>query len=581
MEWELISIGAMSHSHDSKHFMSSSHATGISWTSKAEGEFNSSTITADGFQMHQSPEAFHIPLAPDMSSRLSFWLNYYDKIICPITVAIDSPSNPYRRQILSLAVESPGLQHAICALASCNLRMKRRQGHSQQKWAQPLELEIQDRNNGGLQLISNVRNQPPREFTSEAPADELALQEEYQNRSQAVQLLNQQLTDPEQAKHDSVLATLFILCHYRMCESGIAQFKTQFAGAKKLLGMRACGIETGKWGWMESLFTFFDAITATVNDREAQLRGGYLDMIASPSSPECALENYAGFDGKLFRIIATLGRLNLLSQHRPVLDPLRPRTSSTGRAGLHTRPRLAGQALVDYYKYNATKFDGNGFASILDTDSELDHLSVFSSTPSPVAASHGDDERPLFWAEWSTTRSLLQSWEFSPSSLAAALPVPCDQSLTRDFAYVSEAFRYAALLYIERLACPNLPSSHLNFQNLVSQVLFFVGALGQGQGQVIGGGREGSKMEKFLLWPLFVAGSECVSDLHKDIVRARCRGIVGRSGYGNNFAGLDVLEKIWKEGAQEGAEAQGRQAGSGPFRWTSFMNGVDGEYIMV
>jgi hypothetical protein len=409
------------------------------------------------------------------------------------------------------------------------------------------------------------------------------MEEEYQNRSQAVALLNQQLSDPESAKHDSVLATLLMLCHYRMCESGIAQFKTQFAGVKKLLGMRASGLDTGKWGWMESLFTFFDAITATVNDREAQLRGGYLDMIASPSTPDCALDNLAGFDGKLFKIIATLGRLNLLSQRRAVLDPLRPRSSSM-RLGAHARPRLAGQALVDYYKYNATKFDGNGFASTIDEpDTKL--FSAFSGTssplPSPVAESPGDDARPLFWAEWSTTRSLLQAWEFSPSSLAAALPVPCDQALTRDFAYVSEAFRYAALLYIERLASPHLPSSHLNFQNLISQVLFFVEALGQGQGQgqVLSPGREGSKMEKFLLWPLFVAGSECVSDLHKDIIRARCRNLSGRSGYGNNFAGLDVLERIWRENEREGEGA--KPSGSGPFRWAPFMDGMEGEYIMV
>lgn len=525
--------------------------------------------------MLPSPESLHIPLSPSISSRLSFWLNYYDKIICPITVAIDSPSNPYRQHILSLAIESPSLQHAICALASCNLRMKRRQSSGQQQWTQPFDLEMQDRSNGSFQLVSNVRASSVREFSSDGPADESAMEEEYQNRSQAVALLNQQLIDPENAKHDSVLATLLMLCHYRMCESGIAQFKTQFAGVKKLLGMRASGLDTGKWGWMESLFTFFDAITATVNDREAQLRGGYLDMIASPSTPDCALDNLAGFDGKLFKIIATLGRLNLLSQRRPVLDPLRPRSSSI-RAGAHPRPRLAGQALVDYYKYNSTKFDGNGFASTID-DHDTEHFSAFSGASSPVAESSGDDARPLFWAEWSTTRSLLQTWEFSPSTLAAAIPVPCNQTLTRDFAYVSEAFRYAALLYIERLACPNLPSSHLNFQNLVSQVLFFVEALGQGQ--VIGGNREGSKMEKFLLWPLFVAGSECVSDLHKDIIRARCRNLSGRSGYGNNFAGLDVLEKIWKENEREGDAA--KPSGSGPFRWTPFMDGMEGEYIMV
>jgi hypothetical protein len=569
----------MSTSFSSDHFMSVSHHSAASWP-RQDDDYSH---TESQVPLLASPEPLPTPLSPTLSSRLSFWLNYYDKIICPITVAVDSPSNPYRQHILRLAVECPSLQHAICALASCNLRMKRRQGSGQQQWTRPFELEMQDRSNGSFQLVSNVRSSAHQEFSSGGPAGESAMEEEYQNRSQAVALLNQQLSDPESAKHDSVLATLLILCHYRMCESGVAQFKTQFAGVKKLLGMRASGLDTGKWGWMESLFTFFDAITATVNDREAQLRGGYLDMIASPSTPDCALDNLAGFDGKLFKIIATLGRLNLLSQRRPVLDPLR-RSSSSTRLAAHARPRLAGQALVDYYKFNATKFDGNGFASTIE-DPEMEPFAAFSSTasplPSPVTESARDDARPLFWTEWSTTRSLLQTWEFSPSSLAAALPVPCDHTLTRDFAYVSEAFRYAALLYIERLASPRLPSGHLNFQNLVSQVLFFVEALGHShsQGQAMSPGREGSKMEKFLLWPLFVAGSECVSDLHKDIVRARCRNLSGRSGYGNNFAGLDVLEKIWKENEREGEGA--KPSGSGPFRWTPFMDAMEGEYIMV
>lgn len=363
--------------------------------------------------------------------------------------------------------------------------------------------------------------------------------------------------------HDSVLATILMLCHYRMCETGVAQFKTQFAGVKKLLGMRASGVETGNWGWMESMFTFFDAITATVNDREAQLRGGYLEMIALPVSPDHSLENLAGCDGKLFKTIATLGRLNLLSQYRPVLDPLPNVRHTPTMPAPQPRPGLAGQALVDFYKFHSHKFDGNGFVHTLDDEDLL---------PSSLAQDD-DSRRAQFWQEWKETRHALQTWDFDPSRLLSSLSlgpnIAPSPAQIRDFGYVSEAFRYAALLYTERLANPTMSSQHLNVQNLVAQVLFYVTSLGEGS----------DAMGKFLLWPLFVVGAECVSDLHRGIVRGRCREIGKRGGYGNNLAGLEVLEKIWEgpEVGSAGAAGNGRS----PFPWTRWMEGVEGEYIMA
>jgi hypothetical protein len=53
---------------------------------------------------------------------------------------------------------------------------------------------------------------------------------------------------------------------------------------------------------------------------------------------------------------------------------------------------------------------------------------------------------------------------------------------------------------------------------------------------------------------------------------------MGRSGYLNNLAGLEVLEKLWQEKGDGGAEK--RDAFGGPFRWTRFMEGVEGEWIM-
>ncbi|ATZ47813.1 hypothetical protein BCIN_03g01100 [Botrytis cinerea B05.10] len=573
----------MQNSHESEVFATSARSSHFGWTSINEDDVGSPTSETDTYGHITGHDSMSSSLTSEMSPRISFFLDYYEKIICPSVVVIDSPSNPYREHILALASSSQSLQHAICALAACNLRMKRKQSLGQDHWRQPIELELQDRiNAGSIGRPVCTRRTSTQSTLTDSLSTDASLQEEYQHRSLAVSLLNQQLTDPSKARHDCVLATLFILCHYRMCESGIAQFRTQFAGVKKILGMRECGTETGNWGWMESLFTYFDGIAASINDREAQLRGGYLEMLASPSNPNHGLENMAGCDAVLFKTIAKLGRLNLLSQHRPVMNdalthPPHPNhMHHTG--GLH-RPRLAGQALVDFYNLHSLSFDGNGFASTMSLDDEpafpiqsLTPLSPTSCSPTSSVPSYmpGDDPQTTFWTEWKAARLALQEWEFSPSHIVSSLPVTPSPTQLRDFGYISEAFRYSALLYTERLACPKTPSSHLNFQNLVSQVLFYVTSLETNSG-----------CEKFLLWPLFISGSECVNELQQSIVRSKCREIMGRSGYLNNLAGLEVLEKLWAEGKDGRASPDAMRSQSGPFKWSKHMEGIEGEWIMV
>lgn len=557
-------LGPPPSAHDLDSYATSSRSSHFGWTSVNDNDEVSSQATSDAdvYHMGHEPHDSISSSVSDFSPRISFFLDYYEKMICPSLVVIDTPTNPYREHILALASSSQSLQHAICALSACNLRMKRKQSLGQDHWRhQPFELELQDHINGGtFSRPTCVRRTSHHPVTRDDHANDASLQEEYQHRSLAVSLLNQQLSDPGKARHDCVLATLFILCHYRMCESGIAQFRTQFAGVKKILGMRESGVETGNWGWMETLFTYFDGIAASINDREAQLRGGYLDMVATPTNPNHGLENVAGCDSVLFKSIAKLGRLNLLSQHRPVLAEYKTTSleSLTARRPPPPQPRpgLAGQALADFYNLHAHNFDGNGFSSTLDDDAAFPLLTSTTSH---------DDLRTTFWTEWKSTRQSLQEWEFDPSRLITFLPAPPSANQLRDFGYISEAFRYSALLYTERLACPNLPSSHLNFQNLVSQVLFYVTSLEQGSG-----------CEKFLLWPLFISGSECINELQQSIVRNKCREIMGRSGYLNNLAGLEVLEKLW---AEKEAERAPPQLG-GPFRWTRHMEGVEGEWMM-
>lgn len=106
----------------------------------------------------------------------------------------------------------------------------------------------------------------------------------------------------------------------------------------------------------------------------------------------------------------------------------------------------------------------------------------------------------------------------------------------------------------------------------------------------------------------------------RSLIRERCLGIQGESGFFNNIAGLGVLERVWenenavaaKEAAaqlqglsnadvevnwssldshghtEDGGERSrigqaGRDAvvGGQGFKWRKIIEGVDGEYIMI
>lgn len=518
--------------------------------------------------------------------------------MCPSMVFIDGPSNPFREHVLRLASNSRSLQHAICALAACNLRMKRRLslGHHHARDAGEKRLDMS-----------------PIDSPSDSQPGDQSLAEEYQHRTLAVRLLDEQLNDAEKSTHDSVLATILLLCHYRMAESGVAKFQTQFAGVKKILGMRRMSpyMQSRDSAWMEALFTYFDAISASVNDRETQLNTSFYGVLPDAQLLPPGAENLVGCDRELFKTISKLGRLNLLSQHRPVQNLLSssplPRNSISSRSD---SPAIGSFKSLDHHSNHhhsifgtppmpissSVRFDGNGFGSTLD-DHDAD-CSMLSHSP-PY-----DDHRSTFWREWKDARISLQSWEFDANRVRASLTGPPQTpsspppminlgvgdgttppptpSQVRDLGSLSEAFRYAALLYTERLASPNVPSAHNNFRNLVSQVVYYSTSL-----------EAGSSAEKFLLWPLFVAGSECVNELQQNIVRSKCREIMSRSGYMNNLAALDVLERIWA-GDLSNASQQfdrnrrlmspgggARQQKGGSFSWIRCMAGSgDAEWIM-
>ncbi|KAF5026543.1 hypothetical protein F66182_1403 [Fusarium sp. NRRL 66182] len=549
-------------------YSTSYNSMSMSWHSPSMQEedvkSHHSDFAPSGWPTTSETQSVHV--SQDLISKMPFFMDYYENIMCSSMVFIDGPHNPFRDHILRLAANSQSLSHAICALASCNLRMKRKLslGRDTRELSEKL-----------------LADKHAAEAMADTQPDDLSLAEEYQHRNLAVHLLNEQLNDPAKAVHDSVLATILLLCHYRMVESGIAKFHTQFAGVNKLLALRDQQVSSsGNSAWMEALFTYFDAISASINEREAQVYPGFGAMPDTQPLPVGA-ENLVGCDRELFKTIRKLGRLNLLSQNRSVWKP----EASASSQDCSGRPPSSYISPLGHARKESLS---SIFSAMSDQMGEMNHVtdqglsgSRFNTTlneemaaPASSSATSYEESRSLFWHEWKEARLALQNWNFDASRVSASLPEPCSQSQLRDLESLSEAFRYAALLYTERLVSPSLPSGHQSIQSLVSQVVYYATNLDTG-----------SSAEKFLLWPLFVAGCECVNELQQNIVRSKCRDIMFRSGYMNNLAALEVLEKLWaRDWAREEPLGLGVKTGDqrGPFNWTKCIGGpgVEVEWIM-
>lgn len=475
--------------------------------------------------------------------RMQYLINYYTEVISPVIVAFDGPSNPYRTQILRLAAKSETLQHAIAALAASNLRQRRETGLSTCK------TDPARRSSMAHLTLTNEPWHGTGLLTPQEQAREEAL-----HKGIAIQSLNKQLADPVLRKDDSILATLLMLCLFHICDSGIAKFQTQFAGVKKLLSLRKNDpvFNTKEAKWFTRMFTWFDAMTATVNDREGQLQGYHLD-VSSLSDEEWALENLAGCDGQLFKTIAKLGRLNVLSQGKAVKE--NPTIVSRPPPQVSLAPNL------DY-----TKFDGNGWMRMVEDENFFSSKSVDS---------HASTQ---FWREWREIRQTLMTWQLNTTVFDTSSPeapyLTYDQRV--DLSNISESFRYSALLYTERLANPDVPSTDPIIRNWVQDCLRYIKAV---------------KSDVYLLWPLFITGSECVDATDREVIRQRCLDIQKDSGFLNNQSCLELLEKVWRNYDDKKKRAESslhvhteidrlRETG---FRFSTIMKleNNEGEYIVV
>ncbi|GAB7346127.1 hypothetical protein MBLNU457_4876t2 [Dothideomycetes sp. NU457] len=494
-----------------------------------------------------SGQFYHLP------PRMQTLFDFYDKHICSVLVAFDGDTNPYRAHILQLASQNEALQYAIAALATNNIRMR---NHIQQS---------------GF-IVEELQDDEPRKVARSSIPPPTPEEQFFKRLS--IESLNKQLIHPSIAQDDSVLATLLVLCLFHVCDSGFSKFNVQLAGVQKLLSLRGSDAQSGFLGWVQMFFTWFDVMTSTVNDREAQIRADNLDMY-NFSSDLGALEQFSGCDGRLFKLIARLGRLNLLAQDRPV------RLDAKISQIYPQPPRRFNKSNVmnaaDYYR-----LDGNGWGTFVIDEEEEDGEGLVDSSSPPKSTFIPPDSRREFWHEWNDIRTRLQEWSMDSLPSSPISPNPSTAPGQRDLVHINECFRSSALLYTERLAHPALPSSATNFQSLVSGAFFHITSLSIT-----------SCVNKFLLWPLFIIGTECVNPIHRATIRQRCVEIQRESGFFNNLSVLEVLEKVWAEtGPAEGCigveeevirrrrDSSGGQMGKRwgqAFRWRRAMDRVDVE----
>ncbi|KAI5795068.1 fungal-specific transcription factor domain-containing protein [Geopyxis carbonaria] len=549
-------------------------------------EFNqlapvASTLDGRAAGQQVPPAVFISPALPppqfaSLPSSLRFLIDYYDKAVCGSIVVFDGHNNPYRRHILPMAFENPALLEAIYALAQSHLQSRRKMGllsetstPLQRRSASPAPADLPFANeldqtfqaaaaagmSSPASSAGRYRSITIHSSNSSAIKDDPDTALRFKNTS--TQLLQLQLADPVLARTDSALATLLILLWYHICEKGIGNFKTHLAGVKKLMMLRKVGKETGQWGWMETVFVWMDNMCSSINNREAQLRGGYLDMIKE-SNAEWGLESLVGCDRDLFMRLAGLGRINMLSQ------------MATAERGADSSPQ--------------TNDSSNG-QDMADSESE----------PQPDE----NDGRADFWLAWNAMKADLYGWK--PSTTFAATssrhsgseghadrrrspPVPAfartpppptmhvkaqEAVEMNHWVHASNIYRYAAVLYLDRLAYPHLPSSHPIFQKTVLEVLDHVSC--------VPAGNLGSR----LFWPLFVTGSECVVEAHRALISKRCVDMQKDTGLFNKVSGLDILERVWKAADSVPAKKMERHIGGRGLRWRNVIAEDEMEYLMI
>ncbi|KAI5308371.1 hypothetical protein KEM55_005898, partial [Ascosphaera atra] len=362
-----------------------------------------------GSQLTPMEVTAHIPRpvineAVGNTRQLKYLIRFFTEAMAPVLVTFDKPRNPFTTVLLSLARSSDTLQHAIAALAVSNLRRRKENAVVSHEYVHRRSREASRHVLAALKEMTSERYQQQDGYSSLTFKEQL--KEESWHRKMAISKLNVELADPMKRFNDSVLATLLIICLFHVCDTGIANFRSQFVGVRKLLSVRKAttGYHSEALKWCARTFFFFDAVTATVNNRDVEFTQDLVDSL-SFEDDEWTIERMFGCDARLFRMVMQLSRINMLSQKRA-------NTASHTAASSTTESPLSCPS-------TATMFQAPGASITASSELSTGTLPARpNSTPLASAPSEQDTEVE-FWREWSRLRQQIETWHMLPMTRTA------------------------------------------------------------------------------------------------------------------------------------------------------------------
>lgn len=437
------------------------------------------------------------------TNNLRFLIDYYDRVIPPVSAALGGPSHPYKAYMLLLAVRSETLQHAIAALSANYMRQRSASSARTMRSNQPFSDFFHD---------EFVRKYSPAHNTLDAGRNLTATLrsterlEEGFFKEASLRMLNEHFMEIDRRKDDSLRATILILCLYHVCGTRLADLRQCFAVAMKIVSWHSenSTVNFKATIWLAVMFAWFDSTTSTGGPGKEHFPGA--GMIASGVDEKSyTFESFAGCHGKLFSIIIKLGRLNFQSGDPSVQGTSSLQSTSLG-FGRMPSPVDKGN---DYYSMNPTQIDGSHPVLCVDTET---------------------DARVQLWRERNQIRAELEGWQWDPlvrypNSPEAAAPLRQISS-----AHVSESFRYAALLYIECLNFPRVREMQPHLDSIVKRLVFHVSNI---------------QTDVSLLLPLFIAGLGSPSQQICHLMSEGCLDMLEDSDFFKNVSALELLHHLW------------------------------------
>lgn len=460
-----------------------------------------------------------LPFPSGQASNLRCLIDYYDRVIPPVSTTFGSSTHPYKTQVLRLASRSEALQYALAALSANYMRQRcvcAKPNSSRQPFSDFFHDEFVRKYSSAHNMLDAGRNQVPFLCFGER------LEKEVYFKEISSRMLNEQLGDLGLRKDDSLRACILVLCLDHVCGMGLANLKHRFASVTKMLSLHGdLGIiSINMMTWLAIMFTWFDTMILAGSPGKGHFVGSST-MTPGIMEESWKQEGVAGCNGKLFSMITGLGRLNLASG-----DTFIP---------AHQAANLGfGQILTpadnqyDFRIMNPNQADEGRLDPFMDA---------------------GTDRCTQFWSERNEIRTELASWRWarpvrnSPSEKSAPL------RQINSF-HVSESFRCAALLYIEFLTSTRIAGMQSRVRSLVKRVAHHVSNV---------------ETDVSLLLPLFIAGLDDPTEQTCHLMGEGCLDLVENSEFLKNISALDLSLQMWR-----GTDGDGAGTGAGEADYQGF-----------